>query len=116
MSYSATCHCGAVELEVEGEIPGEAISCNCSHCRRKGFLLTFVPAEKARLTRGADQLQTYTFNKHVIQHRFCGTCGAQPLSEGKGPDGSATVMVNLRCVVEADLDALKIDKYDGANH
>ena len=115
MAYEASCHCGMVALSVEGDIPSEAISCNCSHCRRKGFLLAFVPADQARLTRGEDQLRTYTFNKHVIQHRFCATCGTEPLAEGKGPDGAATVMVNLRCVVEADLDALKINKYDGAS-
>ncbi len=116
MSYAATCHCGAVEVTVEGDVPGEAMACNCSHCRRKGFLLAFVPADKARVTRGLDQLETYTFNRHVIQHRFCTACGVQPLAEGKGPDGAPTVMVNLRCVDGADLDGLKIQNYDGASH
>jgi hypothetical protein len=116
MSYQATCHCGAVEVQVEGDIPGEAIACNCSHCRRKGFLLSFVPRDHARITRGEEVLQTYTFNKHVIQHRFCPTCGVQPIAEGNGPDGKPVAMINLRCVAEADLDTLKINKYDGASH
>lgn len=116
MAYEASCHCGAVALTVEGEIPGEAIECNCSHCRRKGLLLTQVPRDKINVTKGEDTLQTYQFNKHVIDHRFCPTCGTQPFAEGKGPDGTPTAMVNLRCVPEADLESLKIQKYDGASH
>jgi hypothetical protein len=116
MSYSATCHCDAVEVEVDGDVPKEAMACNCSHCRRKGFLLAFVSRDTARLVRGEDQLETYQFNKHVIDHRFCKTCGVQPLAEGKGPDGAPVTMVNLRCVDGLDLDALKINNYDGASH
>jgi hypothetical protein len=40
----------------------------------------------------------------------------QPLAEGKGPDGKPVTMVNLRCVDGLDLDALKINNYDGASH
>ena len=116
MAYEASCHCGAVALTVEGDIPGEAIECNCSHCRRKGFLLTFVPRDKVNITRGEDELRTYRFNKKIIAHRFCPTCGVQPLAEGQGPDGSPVAMVNPRCVPDADLEGLKINKFDGASH
>ena len=49
MAYSGSCHCGAVAFTVEGDPPAGAMSCNCSHCRRKGFLLTFVPAAQFTL-------------------------------------------------------------------
>ena len=114
MSYQASCHCGAVAIEVDGDIPDEAISCNCSHCRRKGFLLAFVPRETARVVRGDDQTGEYRFHKKVIAHRFCRTCGVQPFAEGPGPNGPMA-MINLRCVPEADLDALKIQHFDGAS-
>ena len=114
MSYQASCHCGAVAIEVEGDIPGEAMSCNCSHCGRKGFLLTFVPRDEAQIVRGEDHLTEYRFNKKVIAHRFCRTCGVQPIAEGPGPEGPMA-MINLRCVPEADLDALKINHFDGAS-
>lgn len=115
MSYQGSCHCGAVSFTVEGEIPGEAMSCNCSHCRRKGFLLTFVPAEKFTLDSGEDLLTTYTFNTHKLQHRFCARCGVQGFAEGQGKDGSDTCAINLRAVPDADLDALKIQQVDGAS-
>ena len=83
MAYSGSCHCGAVTFTVDAEAPKGAMSCNCSHCQRKGFLLTFVPAGQFTLASGEDQLTTYTFNKHAIRHRFCQTCGVQAFGEGE---------------------------------
>jgi hypothetical protein len=113
MSFGGSCHCGAVEFTVEGDIPAEAMGCNCSHCRRKGFLFSFVPAETFTLTKGEEVLTDYLFNKHAITHRFCSVCGCQPFAEGKGKDGE-TRAINLRCVADVDLDALKLNKVDGA--
>lgn len=115
MAFDGSCHCGAVTFTIDAELPNEAMSCNCSHCRRKGFLLAFVPGEALTITTGAERLIDYNFNRHVITHRFCGTCGCQPLAAGTAPDGSATAAVNLRCVPDADLDALTIVKVDGAS-
>ena len=113
MTYQASCHCGAVQVRVEAGTPTEAISCNCSHCRRMGFLLTFVPRDAVSVT-GEESLGEYRFNKNVIAHRFCRTCGAQPFAEGPGPNGPGA-MINLRCVPDLDLDALKITPFDGAS-
>ncbi len=114
MPYTGSCHCGAVTFAVAADLPGEAMSCNCSHCRRKGFLLTFVPADQFTLRSGEDSLASYQFYKHNIKHRFCATCGTQSFAEGSTPDGPMRA-INLRCVPEIDLDALKINKVDGAS-
>lgn len=114
MSYSGSCHCGAVAFTVEGDIPAQAMSCNCSHCRRKGFLLTFIPAAQFTLDKGEDALTGYLFHKHAITHRFCATCGAQPFAEGE-QGGEAIRAINLRCVPDCDLDALETQKVDGAS-
>ena len=104
---TGSCHCGAVKFNVEGE-PSKAIECNCSHCSRKGFLLWFVPRSDFALATGEDVLQTYTFNKHAIQHRFCTQCGTQPFAYGRNPkDGSEMVAVNIRCLDGVDLDAVE---------
>lgn len=115
MSYTGSCHCGAVAFTVAADAPGEAMACNCSICRRKGFLLTFVPADQFTLDSGADKLIDYHFHKHVITHQFCRICGTQAFAKGKGPDGSAMQAINLRCVPEVDLDALSIRQFDGAS-
>lgn len=116
MAYSGSCHCGAVTFTVQGDVPASAISCNCSHCRRKGLLLTFVPVASFTLDQGETALETYLFNQHRITHRFCTTCGCQPFAEGRDKDGAETRAINLRCVPDADLDALELQKFDGASY
>lgn len=115
MSYSGSCHCGTVAFTVDADLPNEATSCNCSHCRRKGFLLTFVPIEALDVESGEENLIAYTFNKHEIEHLFCEECGCQPFGVGIGPNGEELAAINLRCVPEADLDLLTVLKIDGAS-
>jgi hypothetical protein len=100
--HKGSCHCGAVTFEVETDLE-QVLECNCSHCRRKGFLLTFTPRGALTITSGEDNLATYTFNTHTIQHRFCKTCGVQPFGEGKAPSGADTAAINVRCLETVDL-------------
>ena len=115
MAFEGSCHCGAVKYSVEGIPPTSAMSCNCSHCRRKGFLLAFIPRDAFTLQSGADDLREYTFNKHKIKHQFCATCGTEAFAYGSNPDGSPVVALNLRCVPAIDPVKLKVQEYDGAS-
>ncbi len=112
MNYQGSCHCGRVAFEVEGEIGG-ALACNCSICSRKGSLLWFVPREKLQLRTPDEAASTYTFNKHVIRHRFCPVCGMHPYGEGVDPSGKPMAAVNLRCVEGLDLAAIPVQHFDG---
>ena len=112
MIYRGSCHCGQVAFEVEGEITG-AMACNCSLCSRKGALMWFVPRANLQLLTPAEKLGTYTFNKHVIQHRFCPTCGIHTYGEANGQDGKPMAAINLRCIEGIDLDAIPVQHYDG---
>lgn len=112
MKYLGSCHCGQIAFEVEGEIP-EVISCNCSMCRRKGILMWFVPRAAMTLLTPREKVSTYTFNKHVIKHHFCTTCGIHPFGEGTSSTGQEMAMINVRCLDDVDLSALKINHYDG---
>lgn len=109
---SGSCHCGAVQFDVEGEID-QVIECNCSHCSRKGFLLLFVPRQALVLRSGADRLSTYTFNKHAIQHSFCPVCGVQAFGLGSMPDGTPMAAINIRCLDDIDLEAIPRIPVDG---
>lgn len=114
MAYQGSCHCGAVTFTVDADPPIEAMTCNCSHCSRKGFVLTFVPADQFTLDSGADQLTDYLFYKHNITHQFCKSCGTEAFALGKSPQGDMRA-INLRCVPDIDLDSLTITKVDGAS-
>ena len=112
MRYSGSCHCGKIAYEVEGTLD-EVIEYNCSHCSRKGYLLWFVPRDKVSLATPPDQLATYTFNKHVIQHHFCSTCGCAPFGFGDNPKTGAMAAINVRCLEDVDRSKLKVVQVDG---
>ena len=110
--YSGGCQCGKVRYEVELEL-GEVIACNCSRCGRLGSLLAFAPASQFRLLSGEGDLATYEFNRHVIKHRFCTTCGIHPFYVPRSdPD---KIDVNVRCLDGVDPAVLKPHRFDGHN-
>jgi hypothetical protein len=113
MAFSGSCHCGRVTFSVDADLPSEALSCNCSHCRRKGMLLAFFPGAQVKVA-GESALTSYKFNKHVINHLFCETCGTQVFGAARGRDGTEMQAINLRCVPEVDLETLTIQHFDGA--
>lgn len=112
MKYTGSCHCGAIKFEAEGELKG-AVDCNCSICSRKATLLWFVPKTHFHLLTPEDKLTTYTFNKHIIKHRFCSVCGVQPFGEAVDPKGVPTVAVNIRCLENVDISGIPVHHYDG---
>lgn len=112
MNYLGSCHCGAIRFEVEGELSG-AMSCNCSMCQRKGALMWFVGRDQLRLLTPDENAGTYLFNRHVIRHRFCRTCGIHPFGEGRDPGGRAMAAVNIRCLEGLDLASVPVTAFDG---
>jgi hypothetical protein len=101
-----------VQYEVQADL-SSVISCNCSICSRTGALLAFVPAAQFKLRKGEDAQGDYQFNKHVIHHLFCKTCGIRSFSKGIGPGGAEMRAINVRCLEGVDLDKLEIKKVDG---
>ena len=112
MHYTGSCHCGQVAFDVEGTIDS-GLACNCSICARRASLLWFVPREQLTLRTPDDAAATYTFNKHVIAHRFCPACGIHAFGEGTDPKGNRVAAVNLRCIDGIDLAQIPVHHYDG---
>jgi hypothetical protein len=108
MIFQGGCKCGAVAFEASGEIE-KLMECNCSICRPKGYLHWFVPAKDFKLERGEDAMGTFKFNKHMLDHRFCQTCGVSPFVQGPG-----TVAVNARCLQGFDIGSVRVESFDGA--
>jgi len=112
--HSGGCHCGHVRYQVETDL-GQVMSCNCSICQKRGALLTFVPAAQFTLISGEDNLTDYQFNKKIVHHLFCRTCGVASFARGRGPDGSEMVAINVRCLDGIDPNALSLMPFDGKN-
>jgi hypothetical protein len=92
---------------------GAVIECNCSICSRRGHWLNFVATDQFRLLQGQDALTDYQFNRHVIHHNFCRTCGVGSFAWGKKPDGSDMVAINVRCLDDVDLGSIQTTRFDG---
>lgn len=74
--HSASCHCGAVVLELY--LPNGIENprrCDCSICRRKGAIVASVNLSGIKIIKGEASLRLYQFNTHTAKHYFCSICG-----------------------------------------
>lgn len=74
--HRASCHCGAVVLELD--LPNGIENprrCDCSFCRRRGALVASVALAGIRVVKGAESLKLYQFNTYTARHYFCSNCG-----------------------------------------
>ncbi|MDZ4349708.1 MAG: GFA family protein [Xanthomonadaceae bacterium] len=109
--YTGGCHCGQVRFEVNAPPTLDVVDCNCSICRKAGFLHLIVPADRFRLLQGEDALVDYRFNTGTARHRFCGRCGIKAFYIPRShPDG---VDVNVRCLDIAPDHPLTVTPFDG---
>jgi hypothetical protein len=113
--YTGGCHCGKVRYEVVSDL-AKVISCNCSHCSKRGLLLTFVPNDQFKLLSGKDDLSEYLFNTKKIRHLFCRTCGIESFATGEGPGGAEMAAINVRCLDGVDAAALTLTPFNGKDY
>ena len=112
VTYEGGCHCGAVRFRVN--VDSHIVEdCNCSICRKKGFLHLIVQSDRFTLLSGAESLRTYTFNTGIAKHTFCCICGIHPFYRPRShPDA---IDVNVRCLDEDILSRFEIRFFDGVN-
>jgi hypothetical protein len=107
------CHCGAVRFEVLAPDAVEAKECNCTICRKAGYLHLIVGRERYRLVEGADKITTYSFNTGTAKHHFCSVCGVTSFYVPRSkPDGYS---VNLRRLDDGQVRVVGIVPCDGRN-
>ena len=65
-----TCHCGEVEAEVKLPENGFEIlaRCNCSICKRKGYVMTPINPENFKIIKGQELLTLYQYHTKVAEH------------------------------------------------
>jgi len=113
--YAGQCHCGAVQFTAHTDLEG-LMDCNCSRCRRLGWVMKAVPADQFTLLKGEGDLTEYRFNTDKIEHLFCRTCGIEPLARGTDAKGGRVFMVNVNCLEPPiTVDRSAILHWDGAS-
>lgn len=112
MKYLGSCHCRAIQFEIEAPADLDVDECNCSICSKAGFLHLILPRHRFRLLQGAEHIQTYTFNTGIARHTFCKICGIKPFyTPRSNPDG---IDINVRCLDTAP-QSVRITPFDGLN-
>ncbi|MFW2589912.1 GFA family protein [Sagittula sp. SSi028] len=113
---TATCHCGAVALEVRLiDGPNAPRKCDCSYCRRRPAAVVSAPLDGVRVIKGADHLSEYTWGTHTARHYFCKTCGIYMYHRRRSNPNEFGV--NLYCIDGMEPKAFEpVHWNDGVNH
>jgi hypothetical protein len=109
----ATCHCGAVSLEIEAP-PTEITECNCSICHRYGVLWAYYPLAQVRLIPPGIRTDIYMWDDRSIEFHRCRTCGCVTHWSAVDPLRDRTG-VNARMMPPEALAQVRLRHLDGAD-
>lgn len=115
-THKASCHCGAVQFELElSDGIVNPRRCNCSMCRRRGAIAASVPLSGIKITKGEEALKLYQFNTMTAKHYFCSNCGIYAHHQRRSnPEEYGFNVACLEGVNPFDLGEVKT--MDGTNH
>ena len=110
---TATCHCGAVRVEVPRK-PRTLTSCNCSICIRYGALWAYYAPASVRVVAARGATSSYAWNRRHIRFIRCRTCGCVTHWERAESPGRH-VGVNARGFAPDVLASIRVRRLDGAS-
>ncbi|TBT45772.1 GFA family protein [Vibrio parahaemolyticus] len=115
-NHRASCHCGAVVLELY--LPNgieKPRRCDCSICRRKGAIVGSVPLTNIKILKGESELKLYQFNTGTAKHYFCSNCGIYTHHQRRSDPTEYGYNIGcLEGVNPYELGAIEV--MDGVNH
>ncbi|PKF76575.1 aldehyde-activating protein [Vibrio sp. vnigr-6D03] len=113
MKYQGSCHCKAVQFEIQTSEIIEALQCNCSVCIRKNAIMSkkSFGKEEFSLISGKEHLSVYRWGDHDVNHYFCNVCGIYPFHDTSyDPE---VFRVNLGCLDGIEPRELDITQFNG---
>jgi hypothetical protein len=108
---TATCHCGAVRVEIPRR-PRTLTSCNCSICCRYGTLWAYYPPEDVRVRAARGATEHYAWGKQAIRFFRCRTCGV--VTHWMGGRERGDMGVNARNLGADVIASIRVRRLDGA--
>jgi hypothetical protein len=98
MTYTGSCHCGAIGYTFDSAVPPARWSvraCQCSFCRAHGALSVSDPRGSVRFhTRAAGKLVRYRFGLRTADFLLCRECGVY-IGAVMSADGKSFAIVNV---------------------
>ena len=111
---AATCHCGAVRIEVPRR-PRSLTNCNCSICRRYGTLWAYYKASEVRVAGAPGTTSEYSWGDKALKFVRCRTCGCITHWEHVQPKEDSRIGINARIFEPDSLGSVRIRLLDGAS-
>jgi hypothetical protein len=109
----ASCHCGAVRLEIDAE-PANVTACNCSACRRYGVLWAYYSPAQVRRIEPCGPTDIYMWGKRALEFHRCAACGC--VVQWSAVDKTRDRMgVNARLLDPQVLARARVRHLDGAD-
>ena len=113
MKVSGGCHCGEVRFSAQTRQSPEILDCNCSICRRTGYLHLIIPHADFTLESGSGSLTSYRFGTRQAEHLFCNQCGIKSFYQPRSHP--AAWSVNFNCLDRNHGITPTIVPFDGRN-
>lgn len=110
----ARCHCGAVQLTLP-RVPDEVTQCNCSLCRKTGFVGAYYRPDEVTVVGAVDGYVRGDLDEACLTNWRCGRCGCATHWTGLGDHAAGRMGVNARMLDAAVLDEVPVKAVDGAS-
>ena len=110
----ATCHCGAVTIEVPRK-PRRLTSCNCSICRRYGTLWAYYKMAEVKVSHARGAVDEYAWGDKSLKFVRCAKCGCITHWAAMRPTGDSRTGVNARNFEPEAIASVRVRRLDGAS-
>ena len=110
----SSCHCGALKLKIDGELPATFTSCNCSYCSRAGSLMAYYNPQKVTVIAAEGASIRYITGDKTLAFVICKTCGNFSHWVSIDPNQTDRMGINARLFTNVDISKTKIRHFDGA--
>lgn len=114
MTLPASCHCGAVRIEID-YAPETLTQCTCSICRRYGAMWAYYTRKDVRISCAPDALEKYRWGDKCIDFARCRTCGCMTHYEDVEEGDDGRFAVNARMMEPGDIASIRVRTFDGAD-
>jgi hypothetical protein len=110
-TYHGSSHCGNFAFTVTIPEIKAGRTCNCSICRRKGYLWLRLDSNQFKADDGAGTLASYHAEGGSRSHLFCATCGTGVMATREDDNHAIIGMaVNMNTFKDFDRKGLEVSE------
>ena len=111
---SASCHCGAVRIEIDRR-PQSVTRCTCSICHRYGAQWAYYTRKSVCVSAQEGILAAYVWGDKTIEFYHCTRCGCVTHYESVEKNDDSRIAVNARTMSPADIEDVPLRTFDGGS-